>query len=95
MNDITVRPACNQLLYKCPNCKAEGALEVPYPVVHIPCPQCDNYILVEAVVITTRTLSIHQIRRRVRSWLFWHFDHNISQPLWASMLLMPYKRREP
>ena len=95
MTDFIVRPDCNQLLFTCQKCHTSTALDVPYPVVHLPCPNCDAHVLVEAVVITTRTLAVAPVRRRVYDWLNWHLRYNISQPLWAAMLCMPYKHREP
>ena len=95
MNSYHVRPDCTQLLINCNSCGELDVIEVPYPVVHCPCPNCDTPVLVEAVLLTTRTLSIEPIHRNVRTWLRWHYDHNISQSMWASMLLMPYKPREP
>lgn len=95
MNSFHVRPDCTQLLIECNSCGELDVLEVPYPVVHCPCPNCDAPVLVEAIVITTRTLSISAIRRHVKSWVEWHGIYNLSQTLWANMLRMPYKHREP
>ena len=92
MTDIEVRSDCNQVLIDCPNCKHRTCLPVPFPVALLPCPSCDYTVLVEAVVITTRTLSHPRIQRGVQEWLTYHKTFNRNHALWSRMLkaIVPY-----
>lgn len=95
MTEFTVRPDFNQLLVSCSACDHKDVIPAPFPRALNPCSKCGCIILVEAVVITTRTLSIPRVYQGIMDWLHFHKTFNLSQALWAKMLKFTLTDREP